>query len=33
MFGFFNHYLKGTPAPEWMIKGIPAIEKGKTLGY
>jgi dipeptidyl aminopeptidase/acylaminoacyl peptidase len=33
MFSFFNHYLKGTPAPEWMIKGIPAIEKGKTLGY
>jgi dipeptidyl aminopeptidase/acylaminoacyl peptidase len=33
MFGFFNHYLKNEPAPEWMIKGIPAIEKGKTLGY
>ena len=33
MFGFFNHYLKGAPAPEWMIKGIPAIEKGKTMGY
>jgi len=33
MFGFFNHYLKDEPAPEWMIKGIPAIEKGKNLGY
>lgn len=33
MFGFFNHYLKGEPAPEWMTKGIPAIEKGKKLGY
>lgn len=33
MFGFFNHYLKGYPAPEWMTKGIPATEKGKTLGY
>lgn len=27
MFGFFNHYLKGEKAPEWMIKGRPAIEK------
>ncbi len=33
MFGFFNHYLKGMPAPEWMTKGIPAIEKGENLGY
>lgn len=33
MFQFFNHYLKGDPAPEWMEKGIPAIEKGKNLGY
>lgn len=33
MFGFFNHYLKGMPAPEWMTKGIPAIEKGEKLGY
>jgi len=30
---FFDHYLKGTPAPEWMTKGIPAIEKGKNLAY
>ncbi len=33
MFGFFNHYLKGEPMPEWMEKGIPAIEKGENLGY
>jgi len=33
MFQFFNHYLKGDSAPEWMEKGIPAIEKGKNLGY
>jgi len=33
MFQFFNHYLKGEPMPEWMEKGIPAVEKGKTLGY
>lgn len=29
---FFDHYLKGTAAPVWMIDGIPAREKGKTLG-
>lgn len=33
MFQFFNHYLKGKPAPEWMEKGIPAVEKGENLGY
>ncbi len=33
MMQFFNHYLKGKPAPEWLIKGIPAIKKGKDLGY
>ncbi len=30
---FFDHYLKDEPAPEWMKKGIPAVKKGKTLGY
>lgn len=30
---FFDHYLKGAPAPVWMTDGIPAIDKGKTLGY
>lgn len=29
---FFDHYLKGAPAPEWMVDGIPAIDKGKNLG-
>jgi hypothetical protein len=29
MMDFFNHYLKGEKAPDWMIKGIPATEKGK----
>ncbi|MEE4198755.1 MAG: prolyl oligopeptidase family serine peptidase [Bacteroidales bacterium] len=33
MMQFFNHYLKGEPAPDWMKYGIPAIQKGKTLGY
>ncbi len=30
---FFNYYLKGNAEPEWMKKGIPAIEKGITKGY
>lgn len=30
---FFDHYLKGAPAPKWMTKGIPAVNKGKDLGY
>lgn len=30
---FFDHYLKGAPAPVWMTKGVPATEKGKTWGY
>lgn len=30
---FFDHYLKGKPMPKWMKEGIPAIEKGKKLGY
>jgi dipeptidyl aminopeptidase/acylaminoacyl peptidase len=33
MMQFFDHYLKGAPAPEWMIRGIPAIEKGINSGY
>jgi len=24
---YFNHFLKGAPAPEWMTKGIPFIER------
>ena len=30
---FFDHYLKGEPAPYWMTHGIPAREKGKRWGY
>ena len=26
---FFDHYLKGAPAPEWMEKGIPYLEREK----
>ncbi len=29
---FFDHYLQGAPAPVWMTDGIPATEKGRTLG-
>jgi dipeptidyl aminopeptidase/acylaminoacyl peptidase len=27
-FEFFNHYLKGAPAPKWMTEGVPFIKKG-----
>jgi dipeptidyl aminopeptidase/acylaminoacyl peptidase len=30
---FFDHYLLGQPAPEWMTEGIPALEKGKNNGF
>jgi dipeptidyl aminopeptidase/acylaminoacyl peptidase len=30
---FFDHYLKGAPAPKWMIEGIPASKKGIDDGY
>jgi dipeptidyl aminopeptidase/acylaminoacyl peptidase len=30
---FFDHYLKGEPAPVWMTRGVPATDKGKTWGY
>jgi dipeptidyl aminopeptidase/acylaminoacyl peptidase len=30
---FFDHYLKGAPAPKWMTQGIPAAMKGIITGY
>ena len=33
MYQFFDYYLKNEPEPKWMKDGIPAIEKGKKLGY
>lgn len=33
MMQYFDHYLKGAPEPEWMIKGVPALEKGINKGY
>ncbi len=29
---FFDHYLMDAPAPIWMTDGVPATQKGKTLG-
>ncbi|WP_336829857.1 S9 family peptidase [Sphingobacterium multivorum] len=29
---FFDHFLKGAPAPSWMKKGVPATEKGIDWG-
>ena len=29
---FFDHHLQGAPEPVWMEKGVPAVDKGKTLG-
>jgi dipeptidyl aminopeptidase/acylaminoacyl peptidase len=25
---FFDHYLKGAPAPVWMVEGVPQLRKG-----
>ncbi len=30
---FFDHFLKGAPAPPWLEEGIPAMRKGRDLGY
>ncbi|RYM33861.1 S9 family peptidase [Brumimicrobium glaciale] len=29
---FFDYYLQGKPAPEWLINGVPALDKGKKYG-
>lgn len=29
---FFDHYLMDAPAPVWLERGIPAVDKGKTMG-
>ncbi len=26
---FFDHYLKGAPAPDWMVNGVPFLKKAK----
>ena len=30
---FFDHYLKGENKPVWMVRGVPAMEKGINQGY
>lgn len=30
---FFDHFLKGAPAPNWMKKGVPATLKGIDWGF
>jgi dipeptidyl aminopeptidase/acylaminoacyl peptidase len=30
MKAFFDHYLMNAPAPEWLEKGIPAVEKANS---
>ncbi|MEC5142835.1 prolyl oligopeptidase family serine peptidase [Chitinophaga sp. 212800010-3] len=30
---FFDHFLKGEPAPQWLESGIPATEKGVNWGF
>jgi len=30
---FFDHYLQGAPKPVWMVRGVPALEKGINQGY
>ncbi|HVI49106.1 MAG TPA: prolyl oligopeptidase family serine peptidase [Chitinophaga sp.] len=29
---FFDHFLKGAPAPQWLDNGVPATEKGINWG-
>jgi dienelactone hydrolase len=28
---YFDHYLKGTPAPKWMTDGVPQVRKGGVM--
>ena len=30
---YFDYFLKDSAEPEWMIKGLPAVVKGKELRY
>ncbi len=31
MMEFFDHHLKGQPAPDWMTKGVPRLQLGEHL--
>ena len=28
---FFDHYLKGSPAPKWMTDGLPYLDRGREV--
>jgi hypothetical protein len=28
---WFDHYVKGEPAPDWILKGEPVLEREKEL--
>lgn len=28
---YFDHYLKGAPAPMWMADGVPPVRKGRPI--
>ena len=30
---FFDYYLKGAPEPKWMKQGLPAVDKGRDVGF
>ena len=31
MIEFFDHYLQGAPAPDWMMNGIPRLKMEEHL--
>jgi hypothetical protein len=28
---YFDHYLKGAPAPDWMVNGVPRLKMEEHL--
>ncbi len=28
---FFDHYLKGAPAPKWMTDGVPYLDRAREI--
>ena len=30
---FFDYYLKDAPPAKWIIKGVPAVDKGRDWGF
>ncbi len=31
MLEYFDHYLKGKPAPDWMVNGVPRLKMDEHL--